>query len=803
MKTPFGGIFRIRKSPPDSGVGKTSQNSPILTGPRGRIQRISLVILLFFLFFYIIIRLSIYHFDKQILNKLAILDSSGVGLYSAPFKVGTNDTIPRRQLEGMLTSRPPGDRKYNRRHLLLVYGHQTSFNHLRPNDVLSSHQRFVLVYGPHDRTIREILPLDTPMPPITAPGISIWLPPIFMGTIAQGVLAEYRPVSLGEISEPMRKTVIASEDRRFYQEPAVDLQGIFRAAWDDLRSGSFREGGSTITQQVVKNLFLTRQKTLSRKLLEAFYALRLAHLRTPDGILTLYLNHIDWGASDHTRIVGIEAASERFFGHQAKFLNYRESALLTAILRAPTRYAPFHDPGRAKIIRNRILSKLFEQGLLTKVRLSRDLKSPLGISPNAYRSALPGPYFADWAAKTFRAQLKKEFPLPPNIHLFTSMDPILAAKVDRIVPAMLSRLVRWYHIRPEPGEHNPLEAAVVIMNPETGEVQALSGGVGYNLSPFNRAILSKRQPASLFKLVPYLVALTPESDGPPRATLSTWLSNKTLVLKTGRRIWRPKNADTVLKDRVLLEEAFTHSLNLPLLHLEGLLPEDSLVSTAQRLGLTTPSTNHLPASWPLGVIPQTPIAVAGAYSVVANGGFSVTPQAFPVSRAHLLQRTRILDPGAVYLLNHLLRQTVREGTGKGLIRWVGPESGWGGKTGTSNEGRDAWFAAVSPDRVVVVWVGFDDNRATHLTGAQLAIPIAGAILQSSMPRVTPLPPPEGLIWEPVDSDTGLTANPSCSKTVLRIPFLPGSAPPEEECAPSAPPGNSIFQGIGHFLHNLF
>ena len=747
--------------------------------------------------------LTISHLDHQIEHKLAILDSSGISLYSAPFTVGPEDSIPLRQLEGMLTSRPPLERTY-RRHLLLVYGILAHSNRRpRPNAILASHHKFILIYGPHDRTIREILPLDTRIPPLTNPADRLWLPPIFMGTITQGILAEYRPVPLSEISRPMLKTVIVSEDRRFYQNPAVDVQGIFRAAWDDLRTASFREGGSTITQQVIKNLFLTRKKTVSRKILEAFYALRLARLRSPDGILSLYLNHIDWGAADHTRIVGIEAASERFFGHPARFLNYREAALLAAILRAPTRNAPFHNPGGAMAIRNRILLELQQEGDLTPARLARDLKSPLGISPNAYKSALPGPYFADWAARSLRTRLTREFPTAGNPPIFTSMNPLLAAKVDQVVPKMLGRLERWYRLRERSIEDDPLEAAVVIMNPVTGEVQALSGGAGYNRSPFNRAILSKRQPASLFKLVPYLVALTPEINGPPRATLSTWLSNKPLTLKVGGRRWHPKNADPVKADRVFLQEAFTHSMNLPILHLEEFLPEENLVSTAEQLGLDTPPVNHLPASWPLGVIPQTPMAIARAYSIVANGGWSVTPTPFSSPHSPHHKRKRILDPGAVYLLNHLLRQTVREGTGKGLTQWVGEESGWGGKTGTSNDGRDTWFAAVSPSMVVVVWVGFDDNRPTHRTGAQLAVPLAGAILKDTMTHVTPLPPPGGMLWEPVDIATGLASNPSCSQSVLRVPFLPGSVPPQETCAPTTTPGPTIFQGIGHFLHNLF
>lgn len=774
---------------------------PILARLFDQFQKWFLAFVLVFGGIHLLADFLIDRLDRHLSTLLTSVESPGIGLYSAPFRISQGDRISRNLLAGLLTSRPPSSYAFKGPRFLVVSGLPGSAPPPYPSAPWNAMKRCVVSFGPDGKTILSIVESDPAgtLAPLSLDGL--WVPPIFLGTLAGGVLAEYRPVPLSEISEPMQKTLIVSEDRRFYQEPAIDILGIFRAAWDDLKAARFQEGGSTLTQQVVKNLFLTRDKTLVRKAVEAVYALRLIHLRTPDQILSLYLNHIDWGGTDHTRIIGIEAATERYFGHPARYLNYRESALLAAILRAPTRNAPFRDPGRAMEIRNRILGKLYRQNILTAKKYSFDIRSPLGVSRNAFRNTQPGPYFADWATRIIRHDLDQIVPAKGATALATSMDPILASRLDFLVPRVLRQLERSYRLKPG-SKSSHLEAAVVVMDPRTGNVLAMSGGRGFDSSPFNRAVHSYRQPASLFKIVPYLVALSPESGGPPRATLSTWLSNDPISMKAGGLDWQPKNATEVRSQRLLLEEAFIHSLNIPLLHLEPLLPPDRLVQTARELGLETPAAEKLPASWPLGVVPQTPLEIATAYSVVANGGWAVSPQAFPDPSFSLSQRTRILDPGAVYLVNHLLRETVRRGTGHALIRWVGTESGWGGKTGTSNEGRDGWFVAVSPERVVVAWVGFDDNRPTHRLGAQLAIPIVGPFLESTLPHVAPLPPPPDIVWDPIDPDTGLVASVACARTILNLPYIPGSAPPPEGCgAPQVP--DHIIQSISHFLRHLF
>ncbi len=774
---------------------------PILARLPDQFQKWFLACILVFGGIHLLADFLVDRLDRHLLILLTTIESPGIGLYSAPFRVSSGDRIPKTLLSGLLTSRPPSPHTFKGHSFLIVSGITGSAPPPYPSPAWNAMKRYVLSFGPDGKTILSIVESgpERILTPLSLDGL--WLPPVFLGTITEGVLAEYRPVPLSEVSRAMKKTLIVSEDRRFYQEPAIDPMGILRAAWDDIKAARFREGGSTLTQQVVKNLFLNRDKTLYRKAVEAVYALRLIHLRTPDQVLSLYLNHIDWGGTDHTRIIGIEAATERYFGHPARYLNYRESALLAAILRAPTRNAPFRDPGRAMEIRNRILGKLYRQKILSKKEYSFDIRSPLGVSRDAFRNTQPGPYFADWAARIIFHNMDQIVPDEEEISMATTMDPILSSRLDFLLPRILRRLEKSYRLNPG-SKGTPLEAAAVVMDPRTGNVLAMSGGRGFDSSPFNRAVRSYRQPASLFKIVPYLVALSPESDGPPRATLSTWLSNDPISMKAGGLNWQPKNATEVRSQRLLLEEAFIHSLNIPLLHLEPLLPPRRLVQTARDLGLETPSPEKLPASWPLGVVPQTPLEIAAAYSIVANGGWAVSPQAFPNPSPPLSPRSRILDPGAVYLVNHLLRETVRRGTGRALTRWVGEESGWGGKTGTSNEGRDGWFVAVSPERVVVVWVGFDDNRPTHRVGAELAIPVVGPLLQETLPHVTPLPPPPDITWDPIDPETGLVANDACARTVMKLPYLPGSAPPQEGCG-TAPPPDHLIQSISHFLHHLF
>ncbi|AFS54460.1 transglycosylase domain-containing protein [Leptospirillum ferriphilum] len=746
----------------------------------------------------ILVFFSIWRLDHHIDSRLALLESPGTPLYSDTYLVSPGEKIPLWLLHTWYAPSEEGPARFPwKKHTLVLRGLPGPDPVPKASGAFNATSYYRLVFDHRNQTLLGIFPegVSPDGPPPSLPGL--WLPPVFMGTLVQTVVGDFRPVALGETSKKLRTTILTSEDRRFYDHPAIDFEGILRAAWADLRSKSFREGGSTISQQVVKNLFLSPRKTFSRKIMEAIYAWRLTRLRTPDEILSLYLNHLDFGSGAHSRIIGIEAASERFFGHPAKTLNFRESALLAAVLRAPSRNNPFRDPDQARTVRNRILTSLYQAGKLSSRQYARDRRSSLGLSSLAYRTSRPGPYFSDWIAHEIRNHPVRD--KNGSSFVFTTLDPYLAHRSEKIVTEELLRLARTWRLSFRPHDGEGLQAAVIDMDPRTGSVKTLIGGSDYGPSPFNRAIFAKRQVASLFKIVASIVALTPSGGQKPPYTLATPLSNAPIRLRAGGRIWKPKNAEKVLEDQVLFQDAFVHSMNIPFLHLSETLSPQEVVDTARMLGLETPPAARLPLSWPLGVLPQTPMAMARVFSIVANGGRDVQPEGLPDPGRK--PGRRLLDPGVDYLLNHLLRLTVREGTGAPLQFWTGPQTFWGGKTGTSNRGRDTWFVAVSPQNVLVVWIGFDDNTPTRRTGSQMAVPLAGAILRNLPPPPPPGPPPPGIETKTVDARSGLLALASCSPDLKVIPFLSRTAPPAETCLSPSPP--SIFERIGHFFGNLF
>ena len=772
-------LFRKKPEKPDR-----SQTSPILAGAPGTKKTLSLILTAVAL---IVLAMGwgfSRHLDGLLNDRLKSLASPGVTVYSSPFSVFRGEEITPsliRQLE-------PNTKTDNFRTIVVSENHRTH----------ETVKHFKLVFSRNLKFLVDIIPLGpvSPGEPGTLPTESVTLPPGFLGTIIDKTLALYRPVTLDLVSSKMKTTLLVSEDRNFYHSPALDFTGILRAFLLDLRSRTFREGGSTLTQQVVKNILLGQQKTIERKFLEVLLAVKLSRTHSPDQILTLYLNHTEWGSSGSERIIGIEAASETFFGHSAESLNYRESATLSAILRAPNRNNPVRHPKRVMAIRNRILESLGETGNLKKKRLARDIESPLGISRMIPKP--PGPYFTSWAIKTIGT-------LPAGASVTLTMDPVLSEKVDQLVTRDLQQFDRFVQKRHP--EKPPLEAAAIVMDPRSGAIMALSGGRSFRLAPFNRAIMAKRQPASLFKIVPYIVALNPRDQGPPHANIETILSNDPIAITAGGHLWRPRNAENVQDSKITLEEAFTQSLNRPILHLVRILSPKEMVRTARNLGLDTPDASDLPLSWPLGVTPQTPLQIARAYATIANGGYQVTPHAIsrilskdgekirsfkplpPVVR-------RVIPAETAYLIGDLLRRTVASGTGQSLSRWTASD-GWGGKTGTANKGRDTWFVATSPNRVVVVWAGYDDNSPTWRFGATLALPIAGKIIR--LMHVTPSvsPPPPGILMNLVKTD--------CNDPPRIIPSLEGNPILSSDCQNTNQPPQSpgLMDQMGLFFKKIF
>ena len=760
-------------------------------GPKRRKKKPGIRLLwlsvLFLLLLFGITEATLAWIDKKIHARLAqVKDARPIPVYAHPLTLRTGQPIPLFRVwhylslarEGGMIPSPPVLQKTSRTIHIPLEGSQE-----------------VQVAWEADGRIGEILHIDKMKG--SAPVSRIDLPPLFLGSIEDGAMIEYRPVGFDQISQAIKTTFLLSEDRRFFSSPAIDLRGIGRAFFRDIRARRFKEGGSTITQQVVKILFLSRKKSLGRKLEEAVLAIRMAAILTPQEIFELYLNHIDLGGYGTERIVGVEAASLRYFGRHASELGWKEAATLAALNRAPTYYSPFLHPRRTKRLRNDILALLYRHHILNQKTWAELTRLPLGmIEPRGLFHPV-GPYFLDDLARMERRMPSMAGPTA----LHTTMDPLLQEQADRIVPDFLKRLEQYLPPKVRKSHPQALEAALVVMDPRTGAVRAMVGGRDFASSPLNRATRSHRQPASLFKIVPYLTALSPRGSSSPVATLATSLPNTPLRLFLGRKRWIPKNDEYDASKSVLLYKALARSMNLPVLHLTESLDKDSLVDTARKLGLDTPGPTRLPMSYPLGVVAQTPLQMATAYSRIANGGLNVSPSLIdPSDDTPSLVLERIFSSGPVYLLWTGLHRVLEEGTASAFMNTTPGREGWAGKTGTANRGRDAWFVAISSREVVLAWVGFDDDSPTYRFGAQLALPIVSSLLswQGGLPPPPPPAPPE-IIMTSVDEQTGLRGDPACGPS-LELPFLAGTEP-SESCRRILP--NTPENPILHFFRQFF
>jgi len=729
-------------------------------------------------------RLTISWLDKKILARVSeVRNTFPIPLLSRPLTLRTGETIPLFRVwhylslarEGGTLSTPPSlDRSQG---LLRIP---------EPGE-----GTLEITWGT-DNKIQSIFRLSKDKERILLPKIR--LAPIFLGSLENGQMVEYRPVDFDRISPAIKTTFLLSEDQRFFSSPALDFRGIGRAFFRDIQAHRFKEGGSTITQQVVKILFLTRKKSLTRKFMEAAMALRMAALLSPQEIFELYLNHIDLGGYGTERIIGVEAASLRYFGRHANQTGWKEAATLAALVRAPTYYSPFMHPKRTLRLRNHILTLLYRHRLLNQKQWNSLKFSPLGLVEPKGLFHPVGPYFLDYVAHQMR---QVPLLLTPST-LLTTMDPLLQEEADRIVPLFLDHLEKRLPPKVRKSHPHALEAALLVMDPRTGEIRAMVGGRDFATSPLNRATRSKRQPASLFKIVPYLTALTPHRNGPPEATLATVLSNKPMPGIFGRRHWNPKNDEYDAAESVLLYKAIARSMNLPVLHLASIMEKSRMVATARKLGLDTPGPTRVPESYPLGVVAQTPLQMATAYSRIANGGFDLHPHAL-LREGSGASTPRIFMAGPVFLLWNGLRMVLDEGTGMSFLNTHPERIAWAGKTGTSNRGRDTWFVAISSREVVLAWVGFDDDSPTYRFGAQMALPIVSSLIAWQGLSLPPPPVPPGIIFATIDAKSGLRGDPSCGPSIT-LPFLEGTVP-SESCLKNAPAPTE--NPILHFFHQFF
>ncbi len=544
-------------------------------------------------------------------------------------------------------------------------------------------------------------------------------PPAVIGGLDANPLEHRIPVRLAEIPSHLIQAVLAVEDQRFYEHHGVDIRRIGGALLANLKAGGIREGGSTLTQQLAKNLYLTADRTPIRKIRELAFALTLEARHTKAEILEGYLNEIYLGQDGGRPIHGVGAAARYYFGKSVSRMILSESALLAGMIRAPNRYVPTRNPRQAERRREVVLQQMAEQG-----RISRSL------ADRARRANLPSRVYpavtvdGRWVRDYARALLPERFP-SRGAAIYSTIDARLQIAAQRAVRNGLSRLRA-------PG----VEAALIALDPRTGEVLAMVGGRDYSASQFNRATNALRQPGSAFKPVVALAALERWGGQAPAFTLASMIEDEPLAVRTSTGLWEPANYDRQFRGSVTLRRAMEQSLNVPFARVGLALGPERIVAAGRRLGITSP-LRPVP-SLALGSSEVTLLELTRAYGVLAAGGklsqtrivYGTSRLGSPVVPIPATEGAPVVDPAVAYLVTSSLEGAVTRGTGAAVHAYwsIGEVAG---KTGTSNDWRDAWFLAYSPSIVVGAWVGFDNGQSLGMTGATAALPIVASLLDQA------------------------------------------------------------------------
>lgn len=576
----------------------------------------------------------------------------------------------------------------------------------------------------------------------------------------------------GDVPPLLPAALKVIEDRNFDSHPGIDLKAIARAAWANLRAGRVEQGGSTLTQQLVKSWFLDESRSLRRKAQEALMALLLERRASKPELMNAYVNEIYLGQDGERAIHGFGLASRFYFGKPLDELDLAETALLVGIVRGPSHYNPRTQPERATARRNFVIARLAEFRVVTPAEAESAAKRPLGVVPRATEGYYPA--FIDFVRRELRRESRGEQPLREGMQLFTTLDPRVQAIAERALAEQLARLDRRQRTK-----DRRLEGALVVMQPRTGEVLAIVGGRQSRIAGFNRALDARRPIGSLVKPIVYLAAL---ETGHYHAA-SVLYDEPIEVRMSGGKQWRPQNFDRETRGPLPLVRALTESRNLATVQLGLEVGLDPVAAKFGEFGL-----EHRPARLPallLGAVELTPLEVAQVYGAFAAGGLSRTPfavRAIITPDGQALRRTppapqRAADPVAVYQLNRMLAQVMTLGTGSASAASLPAGLVTAGKTGTSSDLRDSWFAGFSGSHLVTVWIGYDDNTPTGLTGAQGALPVWSAVMTAVGATSWEAPMPEALeeVW--IDYETGLVTEPGCAGEVISV-AVPRDAPLE-------------------------
>ena len=587
--------------------------------------------------------------------------------------------------------------------------------------------------------------------------------------LAEFFLENRTPVALTDVPPMLINALIAAEDARFYSHHGLDLRGIARALVRNIRARKVLEGGSTLTQQLAKVLFLTPERSYTRKLKEMALALRIEQRYTKQEILSLYLNQIYFGSGAY----GVEAAAQIYFGKSAKDLNLAECSLLAGLPRSPKYYSPFKAPQSALGRRAYVLNRMVETGSITRAQADDAKRAPLPSQPTV-KVVGPAPYFVEYIRQKVEERFGASILYSGGLNIYTSINDELQTYAEQAVKDGLAKVEAR---RRRTGVSQPLQASLIAIEPLTGHILAMVGGRDFSKSQFNRATQALRQPGSAFKPVIYAAALEQGFGA------TDILDDSPLTIKMDRKKnWTPENFTHSYQGPVTLRNALAESLNVPTVKLLEKIGVNETIQYARKFGIRSPLTPYL--SLALGSSDVTLFELTSAYTVFANHGTKLGPVSIRMitdSSGRVLYANdalpvQVMKPETSYLITNLLRGVIERGTG-----WKARELGRpaAGKTGTTNDYRDAWFIGYTPTIVAGVWVGYDDHRriGPKETGARAALPIWLAFMKKAHAErdAEDFTVPEGIIFKQVDPKTGLLSTDSCSSSI-REAFLPGTEP---------------------------
>ncbi len=594
----------------------------------------------------------------------------------------------------------------------------------------------------------------------------VQLEPLMIGGIYPAHREDRQLVQLKQVPTLLVEALLATEDRDFYEHFGISLKGIARALWVNISSGKTRQGGSTLTQQLVKNLFLTNQRTLSRKAQEAMMALLLEWHYSKAEILESYLNEVYLGQQGQNSINGFGLAARFYFGQPLEQLDIDQLALLAGMVKGPSWYNPRRHPDRALERRNLVLKLLAEQGKLTQGQLNRYQAQPLGLAskpqPKKHWGYLQ--LVKQQLAEDYREQDLKQ----QGLQIFTAMNPMIQQQAEKALNNGLTRLERQKKITKA-----SLQGAVLVSDSQSAEVLALVPGRDSFQKGFNRALLARRPVGSLLKPAIYLAAL---EQGMPLYQL---IDDQPVSLKmTNGETWQPANYDKKIHGKVMLENSLADSLNLASVRLGLDLGMPMVADSLQRLGLQLPERIY--PSLLLGGVSYTPWQMQQMYQTIAGGGFysplrsvlAVTDHRGASLNRYPLETGQRFDEKSVYQLNHALQQVVKTGTARGLS-WRYKKYQIAGKTGTTDDLRDSWFAGYSGNLLALVWLGRDDNKPAGLTGSSGALKIWQGLMDPLVMTHNDQPLPDGLQMIPVDAKGRLAKG---CKNVQQLPTPVGQMP---------------------------